>query len=125
MKPGDNYGKELILDLHDCIPELFNEEDLTRFFVELCDLIDMQREQLNFWGYDDPEEKAAAPPHLKGISGVQFIQTSNITIHALDDLKAVYLNIFSCKDFIPYHVMVFARKFFGGTIVQNITHDRI
>ena len=119
------YGKELILDLHDCNPELFNEKDLTRFFKELCELIDMQREPLHFWVYEDPEEKAKAPPHLKGTSAVQFIQTSNITIHALDDLKAVYLNVFSCKDFESLDVMVFAKEFFGGEIVSNLTRGRL
>ena len=120
----DTYGKELILDLHDCNLELFNEKDLTRFFVELCDLIGMQREQLNFWGYDDPEEKAAAPPHLKGITAVQFMLTSNITIHTLDDLKAVYLNIFSCKNFNAMKTASFCKDYFKGNIVNRVILER-
>ena len=36
-----NYGKELILDLHDCNSDKFNRTDLEDFFIELCDLIDM------------------------------------------------------------------------------------
>lgn len=120
-----NYGKELILDLHGCNPELFNENDLTRFFQELCDLIGMQAEQLNFWGYDDPEEKAAAPVHLKGTSAVQFISTSNITIHTLDDMKRVYLNIFSCKSFKSTIVKEFCEKWFDGEIVNATALTRI
>ena len=38
-------------------------------------------------------------PHTKGTSAVQFILTSNITIHTLDLLEAAYVNIFSCKKF--------------------------
>jgi S-adenosylmethionine/arginine decarboxylase-like enzyme len=53
-----------------------------------------------FW--DDvgvaPDEKQTSP-HTKGTSAVQFILTSNIVIHTLDELAAVYINIFSCKEF--------------------------
>ena len=119
------YGKELILDLHNCDSSKFNEVDLTKFFAELCDLIGMSAEQLNFWVYDDPIEKAAAPPHLKGTSGVQFISTSNITIHALDDMKCVYLNIFSCKSFKSTIVKEFCEAWFDGDIVNAVALTRI
>jgi S-adenosylmethionine/arginine decarboxylase-like enzyme len=56
-------------------------------------------------------------PHLNGISAVQFISTSNFTIHALTDLKAVYLNIFTCKDFDVKSAVHFAREYFNGTVV--------
>ncbi len=45
--------------------------------------------------------------------------TSNVTIHTLDLLKAVYLNIFSCKDFDPKVAAAFSRKFFKGKIVTR------
>ena len=58
------YGYELIIDLHQCDPTLFNRKDLTRFFDELCELIDMEQEDLHFWDYeDDLEAKAMAPAH--------------------------------------------------------------
>ena len=38
MKP---YGKELILDLHECEPATFNRDSIGLFFSELCDLIDL------------------------------------------------------------------------------------
>ncbi len=120
----DNYGKELILDLHNCNPDLFNEKDITRFFIELCDLIGMKREPLHFWVYEDPEEKAKAPPHLKGTSAVQFISTSNVTIHTLDDLKAVYLNIFSCKKFECVDAANFCGEYFEGYILNSHIIDR-
>ncbi len=120
----DNYGKELILDLHYCNPELFNEKDLTKFFIELCELIGMKREPLHFWAYEDPEEKAKAPPHLKGTSAVQFISTSNITIHTLDDLKDVYLNIFSCKEFDSSKTVIFCIRFFGAGAYTQQTITR-
>lgn len=94
------YGFELILDLHDCDESTFNRKSIKAYFEKLCDAIDMKRCDLHFW--DDlgvPEEERQTSPHTKGTSAVQFILTSNITIHTLDLLKAVYVNIFSCK---PY-----------------------
>ncbi len=38
-------------------------------------------------------------PHLHRISAVQFIETSTIVCHPLPLLKAVYVNVFSCKEF--------------------------
>ena len=94
------YGKELIIDLHDCDVSKFNRKDIEKFLIELCDdVIDMERADLNWWDYEnDPEEYEKAPPHLKGISCVQFITTSSIVIHTLE-IGDAYINIFSCKDF--------------------------
>ena len=39
----DQYGIELILDLHGCDASKFTRESITEYFEQLCDLIDMQR----------------------------------------------------------------------------------
>lgn len=121
----NNYGKELILDLHHCKLERVTQEYLTCFFEELVARIDMEAEKLTFWEYDNEDEYQNAPPHLKGISGVQFISTSNITIHVLDEMKRVYLNVFSCKDFKSSIVKVYAAEYFQGTIVNATALTRI
>lgn len=120
-----NYGKELILDLHDCDPKKFTRKTITRYFKELCDLIDMERHDIHWW--DDvglPPEECQTLPHLKGTSAIQFITTSNVTIHTLDILKSVYLNIFSCKEFDGRVAAEFSRKFFKGRIVNLKITDR-
>ena len=110
------YGKELILDLHGCETERFTRGHLKNFFVELCDRIGMQPEDLHFWDdVDTPEEERETEPHLVGTSAIQFIRTSNITIHTLDLLGAVYLNIFSCKDFDTDEAAKFTADWFGST----------
>jgi len=79
--------------------------------ITLCDEIKMQREDLHFWDYDCvPESERPTEAHLLGVSAVQFISTSNIVIHTLELLKAVYVNIFSCK-------------FYDKTIAEKITKD--
>lgn len=120
------YGVELILDLHDCDVTKFNRRSLKKYFVELCDLIDMQRCELHFW--DDlhtPEEDKQTSPHTTGTSAIQFILTSNITIHTLDILKKVFVNIFSCKDFSTSEAEKFTVEWFGGKVVNSVVVQRL
>ncbi len=116
----ENYGKELILDLHNCDFKKMTRKYLKGFFRDLCKKIDMKRCALHFWDYKDfHKEYDNAPPHLKGISAVQFISTSNITIHTLDDMHRVYINIFSCKDFNSNVVEKTCLDWFGGEVVKG------
>ena len=121
------YGKQLIIDLHNCDDSKFNRKDLTQFFIELCALIDMKRCDLHFWDYEDSTQKEydAEPDHLKGTSACQFISTSNIVIHTLDVLKTVYLDIFTCKDLDVKLAEAFCSNFFSGRIVHSEEVDRI
>lgn len=110
------YGQELILDLHECDPSRFTRSSIRKFCAELCELIDMERCDLHFW--DDvgvPMEEQQTDPKTKGTSAVQFILTSTIVIHTLDLMEAVYVNIFSCKDFDADEAAVFAAKWFAST----------
>ncbi len=120
------YGKELILDLHDCSVSEFNRESIEDYIAKLCALIGMEREDLHFWDYeDDPEGYENAPPHLKGTSAVQFIKTSSIVLHSLDDLGKIFINVFSCKDFDEVEVRSFTEAFFGGCVVGCSVIERI
>jgi len=113
----DDYRKELILDLVHCNPVLFTRKVIRVYFKKVCILIDMERGKLCWW--DDlytPEEEKETEPHLVGTSAVQFIRTSNITIHTLDILKRVYINIFSCKDFDEKVAIAFSKDWFQGDI---------
>jgi len=115
------FGKELILDLQECNPAHFTRRAIEDYLRTLCaKIIHMVREDLYFWDYlSDPEAYDQEPDHLKGISAIQFIRTSNITIHTLDELKSVYINIFSCKDFDAGRAAAYSAEFFAGTIIQQ------
>ena len=94
------YGYELILDLHGCDVAKFTRKSIEEYMVTICEAIGMEREDLHFWDYEGlPEEEIPKDSHLLGTTAVQFITTSNIVIHTLDLLKAVYVNIFSCKKY--------------------------
>ena len=113
MKHAGIYGYELILDLHGCNPETFTRERLDEYFERLCRLIGMQRCETHFW--DDmgvaPEERQTSP-HTRGTSAVCFILTSTIVVHTLELLDAVYVNIFSCKQFSPDKATEFSAAWF-------------
>jgi len=116
----ESYGKELILDIHDCDISKFNRDAINYYLVVLCSKIDMDMEDCYFWDYeDDLKEKEKAPPYLKGTSCVQFISTSTIVIHTLDDLKKVFINIFSCKDFDTKSIRHLTESFFGGKVYNS------
>ena len=111
----EKYGIELILDMHGCDSSTFTRESIGRYFERLCELIDMKREALYFWDdIDVPEEERQTLPHTQGTSAVQFILTSSIVIHTLDQLGAVYVNIFAFKEFDPKLAEHFTVKWFSA-----------
>ena len=122
----DKYGIELILDLHGCDASTFTRESIQKYFERLCILIDMKREELHFW--DDigiPEDEKQTSPHTQGTSAVQFILTSSIVIHTLDQLEAVYINIFSCKAYDPEVAENFSVEWFCAKDHSARSFDRV
>jgi len=113
------YGKELILDLKNCDYWKFTKEYLESFFEHLCELIKMERVELHIW-----EDHMSDEPHLRGISAVQFIKTSNIVIHTLEIPGTVYLNIFTCKDFDTEVAEEWIANWFNGTVVNSVCLKR-
>ena len=111
----ENYGIELILDMHECDANTFTRKSIGKYFDELCELIAMEKCEVHFW--DDvgvPQEECQTSPHTKGTSAVCFILTSTIVVHTLDELKAVYVNIFSCKEYDPEVATEFTKKWFAA-----------
>ncbi len=119
------YGLSTFIDLSRCASETFTRTSIEAFMVELCKQIDMEREDLHFWDYEgDPAGYEAAPPHLRGVSAVQFIKTSTIVIHTLDTLRAVFIDLFSCKDYEPDLLKELAERWFRGEVINMNTHAR-
>jgi len=120
------YGHELTIDLHNCEVSTFNRKSMRGYFKKICKAIDMKRCELYFW--DDvgvPAKEKENLPHTKGTSAVQFILTSNITIHTLDLLKAAYVNIFSCKQFDRKVAEKITKEWFGAKKCRTHFIERI
>ena len=109
------YGFELILDLLRCDRQTFTRLHVDQYFTRLCEVIDMEKCEVHFW--DDvgvPTEERQTSPKTKGTSAVCFILTSTIVVHSLDELEAVYVNIFSCKEFDAEAATRFTENWFQG-----------
>ena len=121
------YGYELILDLNNCSTEKFNREGLRIFFKEVCEVIDMKREDLHFWDYSGvPEDEIPYDqPHLVGTTAVQFISTSNIVVHTLDMLNKVFVNIFTCKAFDKDAAVKFTKEYFDAKECKTTFLERV
>ncbi len=104
------WGIASSIDIYNCRPSTIRDADaIRRFVVELCDLIEMKRfgeTQVVHFGED---EKVA------GYSMVQLIETSLISGHFANLSNAAYIDVFSCKPYLPELVQDFSEKFFGGT----------
>ena len=110
------YGIETIIDLQGCDTTRFNRKNIKQYFLQACKLLDVSPEDCYFW--DDfrvPKEKRQTNPKTKGTTAIQFILTSNITIHTLDLLAMVFINIFSCKDYDAKILEEFSIKFFRAS----------
>lgn len=119
------YGYSLLLDLTGCNADTFSRRNITEFLEELCDRIEMEREDLHFWDYEDNlEARLAAPYHLAGVSACQFICTSSIVIHTLDKMERVFIDLFSCKEFKPWDVCSLAEKWFAGVVQRQTFLER-
>ena len=111
------YGYSTVMDLTDCDSATFNRDYIELFLKALCVAIDMEREDLHFWDYEgDPEGYNNAPSHLRGVSAVQFIRTSSIVVHTLDEFNAVFFDLFSCKKYDPNILANMATEWFGGKV---------
>lgn len=113
------YGVELVLDLYNCDVSKFNRRSIGKYFTALCKLLKMKKCKRVFW--DDvgvPIKERQTSPHTKGTTAIQFIITSNITIHCLDILEQAYVNIFSCKPFDLGKAQQFTQEWFNADSVR-------
>ncbi len=125
-KPQKPYGFELILDLHDCDVSKFNRASLYKYFTKVCKAIDMKQCKVYFWDDEGlPPEERQTSPHTKGTSAVQFILTSSLVVHTLDLLRAVYINLFSCKTFDKEVAEQLSKEWFGAKECRTRFIERI
>jgi len=109
------YGQEAIIDLHDVPLDRFHHKIVKDFAEKLCDEIGMQRGPVYAWG-DDEDLGTMHNPKADGLSCIQFLYSSSIVVHAIDELGKVFVNVFSCKNFDQEKVLRFALATFGGRV---------
>lgn len=96
------WGQHVIIDASGAdISKITDRNNHALFLKKLVKDIDMV-------AYGEPliEHFATHDPDKAGYSIVQLIETSNITGHFVDKDGSVYLDVFSCKPFDSYTVIL-------------------
>jgi len=115
LKINKLYGKELILDLYDCNPEIIrSKKKILEYSEKLCNLIKVKR-----YGKAICERFGFGSDYITGYSLVQLIESSSITGHFSELWNRAFVNIFSCKSFDDKIVSNFTKKFFKAKKVRN------
>ena len=100
------YGKHLVLTATGCNDALLDTVQIAQFLTELVERIDMV-------AYGDPIVARFGHGIEEGISAVQLIETSAITIHTNDMARDMYLDVFSCKGYSELDVMAVLQEVFN------------
>jgi S-adenosylmethionine/arginine decarboxylase-like enzyme len=108
------YGKHLMITATNCNRNILEIDAISRFIKELVPKIDMT-------AYGDVIIARFGEGEEIGISAVQLIITSSITIHTNDMARDMYLDVFSCKWFDDDVVIRFVEEYFApGDIKETV-----
>jgi len=100
------WGKLASINLYECDSELIkNKRYIRKFVKELC-------KEINMKTYGKLLIKRFGKGKLNGISALQFIETSSITLHFDETQNRAFIDIFSCKDFNENKSEKFSKNFF-------------
>ena len=102
------YGKHLIVTAKACNENILDKAKIAAFVKELVPRIDMV-------AFGEPLVERFGEGVQVGISAVQLILTSAITIHTNDQARDMYLDVFSCKTFAEDEVLKFVQEAFNPT----------
>ena len=114
--PSGVFGFELQLDI------LGVEDEASMKSPEpLVDFIKAIIQEIGMKAVGDPVVEYTAPDieSLRGYTIVQLIVTSSIILHVVERSRAIYLNVFSCKEFDPKGVKRIAAKQFQTKQVRG------
>ncbi len=112
-------GQLTIIDLKECDKKLVrSKEKLQVFLIKLCKVIDMK-------SYGKPIIKRFGKGNLRGYTGLQLIETSNIVVHLDEHENKVFIDIFSCNDFDAIKAKQFSEQFFNANnaVIKTIIRE--
>jgi S-adenosylmethionine/arginine decarboxylase-like enzyme len=100
------YGKHVLLHMEKCNENLLSLETVSKFITQLVEDIDMVAfGDCHCYRFGEGDEV--------GISAVQLIYTSSITLHTNDLHREGYLDVFSCKDFQEAQIAESVQRIFS------------
>ena len=106
------YGRHLILSAAGCNEALLDKGRIAEFLRETARRIDMVT-------FGEPFVERFGGGIEVGISGVQLIETSAISLHTNDSARDLYLDVFSCKDFSFETVVAYVKECFAPATIEH------
>lgn len=100
------YGQHMMLTATECNFSIQRIDKIKEFLITLVKDIDMV-------AYGKPIAARFGEGIEIGISGVQLIETSAITLHTNDNSGDLYLDVFSCKQYDERSVIDSVNFFFA------------
>jgi len=108
------YGKHVLLHLVNCNERILSIDEVKAFIGSLVEEIGMQAfGECHCYRFGEGEEV--------GLSAVQLIYTSSITLHTNDLHREGYLDVFSCKDFPAEQVVESVQTCFAPERIEHQT----
>ena len=109
----NHWGLMVSVDLGECEhARNTSGEVITQFAIDLAKYIDMKR-------YGEPiVVHFGAEPKVMGYSLIQLIETSQISGHFAEDTDRAFIDVFSCKAFLPERTAEFCKEYFGAKKMQ-------
>ena len=102
------WSLDLSIDLYDCDLDKFNEEGIQSFGQTIGEFIDEGRELVGVvLPFGEGEEA------MEGFRLVHETYASLITAHFVNSSKKAYINIHSCKAYVPSEAVKVCTDFFG------------
>ncbi len=112
------WGQLVSIDLHDCNHDRLRDQAFAAsFLARLVHEIDMVP-------HGEPIVDRFGDDELEGVSGIQFLKTSSITIHFDEVRNRAFIDVFSCKPFDAQKAIDFSTRELGGTLHQQATMMR-
>ena len=105
------YGKHVMVDAKSCDVDILDISIVTEFIKELVKKIDMT-------AHGDVIIERFGEGDDIGISAVQLITTSSITLHTNDQHRDLYLDVFSCKTYKEEVILEMLEDYFAPTSIN-------
>ena len=114
-KKKEIYGMELILELFGCdMKAITSKEKIKEFIESVCKEIKMER-----YGHSMIKRFPGGKLWGVGYSFLQFLTTSSIAGHFIDNGGIAFINIFSCKEYNAEKATNFTEKFFKPKKIKS------
>lgn len=107
------WGYHLVLDGFDCDPGAIRDQFVIQAFSEKV------VKDIDMTPFGGPLIIKFGSGEAQGYTLCQLIETSNITAHFAEETNAMYLDVFSCKEYDPAIVENLVKEFFKPKKVKK------